>query len=204
MGYTHYWYYKNPVVELAKLLNQKEEIRRQSNSWMEIQHASEKLPTHDSIVKRISKQVEAFKKIKEDLIHILPCLQKDKDFILGGAIGKGNPEITDSVVCFNGDAATNNNFETFAIQLFETGHYYKIEEQEKEVFGFCKTARRPYDIAVCISLMVIKHHLGSDFRISTDGDLDDWSEPIAYYENYFKRKAPKQLTSYLKKEEIAQ
>lgn len=203
MGYTHYHYYKNPVVELAQLVNKKVEIHRQCNSWEEIKHASEKLPTQDSLGKKIVKHVEAFKKIKSDLNGVLPKLQADKEFKLCGGNGEGNPKITDSIICFNGDAATNNDFETFAVELFETGHYQKIEEINNEVFGFCKTAKRPYDIAVCLSLMVIKHHLGSDFRISSDGDFEEWSEAIEYYESYFKRKAPKQLLNYFKKTEVA-
>lgn len=202
MGYTHYGYYKNPVIELAKLIDKKVEIHRQGHSWAEIKFATDKLPSHDSLTKKIAKHVEAFKKIKSDLEHILPCVQKDKDFVLCNGNGKGNPEITDTIICFNGDASTENDFETFSLKLFESPRYEKINETKDDVFIFCKTARQPYDIAVCLSLMVIKHHLGSDFRISSDGNFEEWNEAIKYYESYFKRKAPKQLITYFKKEAV--
>lgn len=203
MGYTHYHYYKNPVVELAKLMDKKADIHRNTNSWMEAKLALEKLPTHDSLVKKIEKQIKAFKEIKSDLEHVLPCLQKDKGFKLRGGNGEGEPLITDTTINFNGDASSGNSFETFHVNIFEHTTFYRFNDLDEkgEMFGFCKTARRPYDIAVCVSLMVIKHHLGSGFRISSDGGFEEWSEAIEYYEYYFKRKAPKQLVNYLKKEE---
>ena len=35
--------------------------------------------------------------------------------------------------------------------------------------GFCKTAFRPYDLAVTAFLMIVKHHLGSEVQVQTDG-----------------------------------
>jgi hypothetical protein len=201
MGYTHYWDYKNPVIEMGQLMNEKVKIHRESSNYMERNNLLEKLPTHDSLVKRIIKQTEAFKKIKSDLEHVLSCIQKDKNFKLCGGFGEGEPRITDTEVWFNGDASEDLDHETFALELFETGNYRTVDETDKEgVYCFCKTNRKPYDFAVMISLMVIKHHLGSDFKISSDGCLEDgWNEAIQYYESYFKRKASKQLVSYLTK-----
>jgi hypothetical protein len=45
-------------------------------------------------------------------------------------------------------------------------------------FNFCKTARKDYDIAVTSALIIIKNHLGKDIKISSDGDLEEWSEAI--------------------------
>lgn len=201
MGYTHYWDCKNPVVELAQLMDKRVEISRNCNSWEEMESEIKKLPTDESLVKKIAGQVEAFKKIKSDLENVLPKLQKDKEFKICGPDGTGDPVINDSLISFNGEAETRNDFETFSFKIFRTSPYWKINEMENStVKDFCKTSRNPYDIAVCVSLMVIKHHLGSDFNIKSDGDLEDgWDEAIQYYENHFKRKAPKQLISYLNK-----
>lgn len=42
--------------------------------------------------------------------------------------------------------------------------------------GFCKTAFRPYDLAVTVFLLIVKHHLGPDFRIDTDGEAKQWED----------------------------
>lgn len=41
-------------------------------------------------------------------------------------------------------------------------------------FEFCKTAFRPYDLAVTACLIVAKHHLGKDLKVRSDGDADGW------------------------------
>lgn len=41
---------------------------------------------------------------------------------------------------------------------------------------FCKTAFKPYDLAVTACLMIIKHRLGETVEISTDGDDENWAE----------------------------
>ena len=201
MGYTNYWVYKNPTIEMGQLMNEKVKIQRESSNYEERNKKLLSLPTHESLTKRIIKHTEAFKKIKSDLEHVLTCVQKDKNFKLCGGMGEGEPRISDLEVWFNGDASENLDHETFALELFEIDNYKRVDETDKEgVFCFCKTNRKPYDFAVMISLMVIKHHLGSDFKISSDGCLEDgWDEAIQYYESYFKRKAPNQLVSYLTK-----
>lgn len=49
-------------------------------------------------------------------------------------------------------------------QLDEKGMY----------FEFCKTAYKPYDIAVTAFLIIAKHHLGELIEVSSDGDNKDW------------------------------
>ena len=201
MGYTTYWDYKNPVIEMGQLMNERVKIQRTTYGFEERNEKLLSLPTHESLAKRIIKHTEAFKKISKELNGILPQIQKDKNFKLCGGLGEDEPRISDLEVWFNGDASEDLDHETFALELFETGNYNGVDETDKEgVFCFCKTAHKPYDFAVMVSLMVIKHHLGSDFKISSDGCLaDGWDEAIQYYESYFKRKAPKQLVSYLTK-----
>lgn len=203
MGYTHYWSYKNPVFDLANNTNKKEDIRRTYRSDFErVKSEIANLPSHVDFIKRIKKHTEAFKKIAAELNEVLPIIQQEQGFVLRGGLGEGEPRISENEVWFNGDGTNDQNLdhETFAIDLFETGNYRKIDEFDKEgIFGFCKTARKPYDFAVMISLMVIKHHLGSDFSISSDGDLEDgWDEAIKYYENHFNRNAPEQLKDFRK------
>jgi len=50
-------------------------------------------------------------------------------------------------------------YETFGINLEDGGK-----------FDFCKTARKPYDLAVTASLVALKKHFGGEVDISSDGD----------------------------------
>lgn len=44
-------------------------------------------------------------------------------------------------------------------------------------FDFCKTARKPYDLAVCLTLLVCVHHAPDSIKVGSDGDWDgDWLE----------------------------
>lgn len=43
-------------------------------------------------------------------------------------------------------------------------------------FAFCKTAHKPYDIAVCLALIMAKKRLGTDIEIASDGSADEWQE----------------------------
>lgn len=70
----------------------------------------------------------------------------------------------------------------------EAGHETFYVEASDD--GFCKTNGKPYDKAVCESLLVLKHHLGEDFKLESDGfyvsrdDLEknnfsgNWNEAI--------------------------
>jgi len=191
---------------LANNTNKKEDIRRiYRGDFERVKSEIGNLPSHADFVKRIKKHTEAFKKIAAELNEVLPIIQQEQSFVLRGGLGEGEPRISENEVWFNGDGTNDQNLdhETFAIELFETGNYRKIDEFDKTgVFGFCKTAYKPYDFAVMISLIVIKHHLGADFSISSDGGIEEWKDAIEYYEKYFNRSAPKQLKNYFKKETV--
>ena len=70
----------------------------------------------------------------------------------------------------------------------EAGHETFYVEASDD--GFCKTNGKPYDKAVCESLLLLKHHLGEDFKLESDGfyisrdDLEknnfsgNWNEAI--------------------------
>lgn len=214
MGYTHYWDYRNPVVEMTQTKIKKDAIRDQNRgNWEKIEKEWDKLPTEESYVKRIAKHLKAFKSISEDIKKALANLparfetarnEYDEPIVLRGGNGQGEPETTDEGVWFNGDKSADLDHEAFALNVFEMhGYRSQSEMAEKGVFGFCKTARKPYDFVVCVSLMIIKHHLGKDFSVSSDGSLSDWKPAIEYYESLFRRKAPKQLMNYFKREEQA-
>ncbi len=201
MGYTHYHYYKNPAIEMMQAKAKKDKIREENRgNWQKISSEWEKVPTHESFLKRIQKHINGFAKASEEIelaIENLPA-----GVVIRGGQGKGEPEITPTRIWFNGDASQDLDHETFGVELFEMGSFQSFEDIDKDgAFGFCKTARKPYDLLVCVSLMILKHNLGADLTVSSDGSYSHWANAIEFYENLFKRKAPKQLVNYLKKEE---
>lgn len=76
--------------------------------------------------------------------------------------GKDEPTITDTAVCFNGDAASGHDSESFYIALDYADDYS---------FNFCKTSREPYDVAVCLAILCFKKAFGNDFSYKSDGDI---------------------------------
>lgn len=98
-------------------------------------------------------------------------LKKLQDIPLGNGIGKGKPIITDTEVCFNGKAP--EDYETCAMSL------------ESKGFDFCKTARQPYDVAVCLLLLCMADAFGDDFEYSSDGDIENGEEGWARAKEIF-------------------
>lgn len=46
-------------------------------------------------------------------------------------------------------------------------------------WAFCKTARKPYDLYVCATLLILKFYLpGMEFN--SDGNADDWKDAIKF------------------------
>ena len=43
-------------------------------------------------------------------------------------------------------------------------------------FNCCKTAYKPYDLAVIICLIIAKHHLSKEILVSSDGTLENWKD----------------------------
>ena len=62
--------------------------------------------------------------------------------------------VNEKMICFNGKG--KNGHETFLLT------------PEKVKFGFCKTARKPYDLYVCLVLALAKHHFGDEFELSSE------------------------------------
>lgn len=42
------------------------------------------------------------------------------------------------------------------------------------VFDCCKTAFKPYDLIVIASLIILNHHFGDNFKVSSDGTNEQW------------------------------
>ena len=93
-----------------------------------------------------------------------------KSIVLRGGLGTGKPVFTTNEINFNGDGNKDLDHETF---------YFAFTGKELE-FAFCKTARKPYDLMVCLCLLSLKDNLPG-FNFSSDGDLEDWQPAIDFY-----------------------
>lgn len=145
--------------------------------------------------KEIEGGLEMFKKsvkATQDCIAQVPAqLPTDDDeekfvpFKLCGGNGKGEPKFNNVVVCFNGDAENKHDYETCHLAIDDIG------------FDFCKTARMPYDVAVCITLICFKHYFRNNFEYSSNGDIkngeEGWKLAKDITSNYFNLLCQKSL-----------
>lgn len=69
------------------------------------------------------------------------------------------------------------NHETLVIH-FETG---------PSSSWFCKTARKPYDFAVCVVLSLLKIKFGNHWSIGTDGTQEDWEPAFEHIRTHLRR-----------------
>jgi hypothetical protein len=59
----------------------------------------------------------------------------------------------------------------------ESGRPVYNDKQEVGLyFEFCKTAYKPYDLAVIICLIIAKHYLKEQIKVSSDGKIDQWMD----------------------------
>lgn len=126
-----------------------------------------------------------WEKVSLEAFQILDCC-KDRKIVLAyeyDAPEPGNPEVTPDVIRFNG--WKDEGHETFLItRKRPDNHAY--DPDAKESFDFCKTARKPYDLAVCLVMLSMKRHAPRSVRIGSDGEWDDeWLEARRVYRELF-------------------
>jgi hypothetical protein len=98
---------------------------------------------------------------------------KDYPIVLRNGLGEDTPEFTQKEICFNGDGSNNLDHETF---------YFEYTDNPFD-FGFCKTARKPYDFVVCCILISLANRVDG-FEFSSDGYFEDWEDAFRYYEEH--------------------
>jgi len=67
----------------------------------------------------------------------------------------------------------------------ENGHEDFVFNRIPEGFEFCKTAGKPYDMAVVAILIRAKKILGDKITLKSDGNWDDWEGGRLLYETVF-------------------
>lgn len=74
----------------------------------------------------------------------------------------------------NGDCS----YESVIFDRDEEAQSWQEPEDGDLYFNFCKTAFRPYDVAVTCFLLIAIHHMGNRIKVSTDGDFDGWADAM--------------------------
>ena len=122
---------------------------------------------------------QTFKKATDEMLELyknLPLFPKtgyytDRSILIKGGLGEGMPIINETEVWFNGESKLDMDHETFSINW-----------KDEKAFDFCKTARKPYDLLVCLCLLSLLNHYGSEiFQLSSDGDASEWQEAVDLY-----------------------
>jgi len=91
------------------------------------------------------------------------CTSKGIHLGVQGDEGPEDPIITDNEIMFNGKSEYDAYEDCF------------ISRKHNPKFNFCKTANRPYDLAVCMVLLVCNEYAPGALEIGSDGDWEtDW------------------------------
>lgn len=117
----------------------------------------------------INKICNDTEKLLENLSSIV-CFDPDEE--------NSQPKIDseNGVLMFNGKGS--DCYEDFHLDMKRTG------------FNFCKTNYKPYDLAVCGTLLILAEHALDSIELSSDGDIEDYNNAIILYKQIF-NKEPK-------------
>ena len=148
---------------------------------------------------------EAFRLIRADFEKLILPLA-DLGCPIAGALGTGLPEITDEYIQFNGIRHCGHQKVEGPVVIFPAEDACDIDSDHGKLFavaflglvtkrrcdgqcchddfwlgkqydrGFCKTAFKPYDVAVTAALIIAKHHWGENFEITSCGSDAQWSD----------------------------
>ena len=108
---------------------------------------------------------DAFAKASADFRRVVATI----DVPLGGFDGSGKPTFDSDSIVFNGAAGAG--CEPFEIRQTE------FDRRGRALFwSFCKTNHARYDVCVKAALIVLKHHLGDEIKITSDASDAEWGE----------------------------
>jgi len=123
-------------------------------------------------------------------------IKGDIDIAIGDGMGEGGtPEFTIDKIWFNG--VGGDSHETLAIDRDDShkiagdgrmvSYYKEMWENKRSMFGFTKTAHKPYDLLVTATLILYKHHFGDAVSISGDGGPEGYQAGLDLVNETLKR-----------------
>jgi hypothetical protein len=135
---------------------------------------------------KIVKDVEVIEKYfnENDIVSKNADCSFGEPVKLANGLGENNG-VSYSVTLQDGN---KTDFHSFAFNgVGELSHEtFSLNEGLNE-WNFCKTARKPYDLAVCLVLLSVKYHVRSA-RVSSDGDNKDWQHSFELYKTLFPKR----------------
>jgi hypothetical protein len=126
---------------------------------------------------------EAFAKATEAIRRYKSFLE-DRGLVVRGPDGEGVAFLNKTEVAYNGDGAQGLDHESFCVE--------RDNQAERGGFAFCKTARKPYDTLVCLSLISFLEAFGDKavFSYCSDGGDEDWGEAYDIYREVSGKRPP--------------
>ena len=127
--------------------------------------------------------MKQWEKVCLEAFQILDHCAKNKIDLAWEYDVKKPPEVSPDMIRFNG--SKDDGHETFLVTR-EMPEIPDWSSDKSASFDFCKTARKPYDLAVCLVLLSMKRHAPESVQISSDGEWDvEWLEARHVYNKLF-------------------
>ena len=74
--------------------------------------------------------------------------------------------------------------ETFSLVRDIQSEDIPVQIKDGMYLEIVRTSYKPYDLAVNICLIIAKHHLKNDIMVSSDGDIEKWSDAMQICEHF--------------------
>jgi len=111
------------------------------------------------------------------------CKSKKIDLAFESDIPKP-ADVSNEMIRFNGVGGEGH--ETFIFFKKKPNPEAWSKSESEDYFYFCKTARKPYDLAVCLVLLSLANHAPKSVKLGSDGDWDcEWTEARKVYKELF-------------------
>ena len=178
MGYTHYWYREKeiekntmlkivqdfkkmlPIIEhlgiqLADGFGEKTPVIDLQRIWFNGKSKCGHLKNEEITIPWPSKEAGGVAEYTENV--------KSGNWFAGAKIDKR---------CCDGDCS----YETVNFPKVITKEYMQQDKDTGLFFECCKTAYRPYDLALNILLIIATHYLKDKIEVHSDGEMTHWQE----------------------------
>lgn len=191
MGYTHYWY---RIRELPKkeFVQTVEDFKRLLPLFKVLdvklgdgRGENEPILNDDDVI--FNGLVKCGHPVNNEIVIPWPATTRDKIATKNGVapnsedaiVGHWFAGVTLNQRTCNGDCS----YETFDFPRVFKSDYEQKKEGTELLLACCKTAYRPYDLAVTAFLIIAKHYLGEAIRVSSDGEMKDWWDAATMCQN---------------------
>jgi hypothetical protein len=121
--------------------------------------------THYWTVRDLDRLEQALPQVAADLGALRPQLPH-----LAGPMGEGEAKVGPQGLYFNG--ASPEDCESFILDARRSNYVPTADG----LFGFCKTRRLPYDLAVKAALTLARWHAGKAVEVRSDGTVAEWAD----------------------------